>query len=219
VLRDIEVDGTPPTVADDEETVEHTEADGWNREEIHRGDGFPMISKEGEPTFGRLKIPRSSFHPTGDRSCGEVKPQHEELAMDAWGSPGWILNNHPKNQLPNLLRCLFSPKLRPDFGDQLPIQAESGPVPPNHRFRGDDNEGLLPAGPNSPSNNPEELIEETEDRPRTPPLQHRELLPKREIFKDDIPAATKHASKRSEQEKEQIEHGRELYQSRGRTHQ
>jgi hypothetical protein len=52
---------------------------------------------------------------------------------------------------------------------------------------------------------PEELIEETEDRPRTAPLQHSELLPKREIFQDEMPAATKHASKRSEQEKEQID--------------
>ncbi len=77
---------------------------------------------------------------------------------------------------------------------------------------------LLPAGPNSPSNYPEELIEETEDRPRTAPLQHSELLPKREIFQDEVPTATKHASKRSGQENEQIEHGTELYQNRVRTH-
>jgi hypothetical protein len=44
-----------------------------------------------------------------------------------------------------------------------------------------------------------------------------ELLPRREIFQDEMPTATKHASKRSEREKEQIEHGAELYQNRGRT--
>jgi hypothetical protein len=76
---------------------------------------------------------------------------------------------------------------------------------------------VLPAGPNSASNYPEELIKETEDRPRTAPLQHSELLPKREVFQDEMPTATKHASKRSEQEKEQIELGTELYQNRGRT--
>jgi hypothetical protein len=32
-----------------------------------------------------------------------------------------------------------------------------------------------------------------------------------------MPTATKHASKRSEQGKDQIEHGTELYQNRGRT--
>ncbi len=46
-----------------------------------------------------------------------------------------------------------------------------------------------------------------------------ELLPKGEIFQDNMPTTTKHVSKRSEQEEEQIEHGKELYQSRGRTQQ
>ena len=137
--------------------------------------------------------------------------------MDARRAPRLVLSNHPEDQLSNLLRCLFSPSLRPDSRNQLPIQAESGPVPPDDRFRSDDNEVLLPAGPNSASNYPEELIKQTEDRPRTAPLQHSELLPKREVFQDQMPTATKHASKRSEQEKEQIEHGTELYQNRGRT--
>jgi hypothetical protein len=157
----------PPIMVDDEKAVEQIEGDRRNSEEVHRSDGFPMIAKEGEPTFGWLGIPRSSFHPAGDRSLGKIKPEHEKLAMDARRAPIWILNNHSEDQLPSLLRRLFSPNLRPDFGDQLPIQVESGPVPPNYRFRGDDNEGLLPTGPNSPRNYPEELIEETEGRPWT----------------------------------------------------
>jgi hypothetical protein len=107
--------------------------------------------------------------------------------VDARRAPRWVLSNHPEDQLSNLLRGLFSRSWRPDFRDQLPIQAESGPVPPDDRFRGDDNEVLLPAGPNSPSNYPEELIKETENRPRTAPLQHSKLLPKREIFQDEMP--------------------------------
>ena len=123
----------------DEETVKHTEAHGRNREEIHRGDGFPMISKEDQPTFGWLGIPRSCSS-NGRSSSGKIKPQHEELTVDARRAPGWILSNHPEDQLPNLLRCLFSPSLRPNFRNQLPIQAESGPVPPDDRFRVTDNE-------------------------------------------------------------------------------
>ncbi len=219
VPGDVDMQDSSTVVTYDEEAIEHTEVNDWNREEIHRGDGFPMIAKEDEPTFCWLGVPRRSFHLAGDRSFGQLKPQREEFTMDVRRSPGRVLRDHPEDQIPNLLRCLFSPNLRPDFRDQLPIHAESGPVPPNHRFRGDDNEVLFPAGPNSPGNHPEEHIEETEDRPRTAPLQHSELLPKREIFLDEMPTATKHASKRCEQEKEQIEHGTELYQSRGRTQQ
>ena len=43
-----------------------------------------------------------------------------------------------------------------------------------------------------------------------PPLQHSELLPKREIFQGKIPTITKEANERSEPEQEQMEHGPEL---------
>ena len=76
--------------------------------------------------------------------------------------------------------------------------------------------GLLPTGPDSPSNYPEEFIDGAQDRPWTAPLQHSELLPEREILQDQMPTTTKRASKRSEPEKKQIEHGPELYQNRGR---
>jgi hypothetical protein len=85
-------------------------------------------------------------------------------------------------------------------------------VPTNHSFRRDDDEGLLPTRPDSPSNYPEEFIEEAEDRPWTAPLQHSELLPEREILQEEMPTTAKRANKGSEPEKKQIEHSPELYQ-------
>jgi hypothetical protein len=85
-------------------------------------------------------------------------------------------------------------------------------VPPHHSFRRDDDEGLLPTRPDSSSNYPEEFIEEAEDRPWTAPLQHGELLPEREILQQEMPTTAKRAHKRSEPEKEKIEHGPELHQ-------
>ena len=73
-------------------------------------------------------------------------------------------------------------------------------MPADHRFRGDNDEGSLPTGPDSPGNYPEEFIEEAEDRPRTAPHQNRELLPEREILQDEAPTTAKPASKRSEPE-------------------
>jgi hypothetical protein len=37
----------------EEEAVDHREANGGNREEIHRGYGFLIVAKKGEPTLGR----------------------------------------------------------------------------------------------------------------------------------------------------------------------
>jgi len=63
MLCDIEVQDPPAIMADYEETIEYTEGDRGGREEIHRRNGFPVIAKKGEPTLGRLGIPRSSLHP------------------------------------------------------------------------------------------------------------------------------------------------------------
>jgi len=132
--------------------------------------------------------------------------------MNAWRSPRWVLNNHPENQFSNFVRCLSSPDGPPDFGDQLPVQAESSLVPTHHGFGRDRNEGLLPSGPESAYGDPEELIEEAEDRPWTSPLQHRELLSEREILQEEMPTTAQCANKRSEPDKKQIEHGPGLYQ-------
>src|SRR6266481_435384 len=90
----------------------------------------------------------------------DSKAEHEKLAMDAWRSPLWVLNDHPENQFLNLLRRLSSPDRPPDLGDQLPVQTESAPVPTHHRFGRDHNEGLLPSGPKSTNGDPEELVEQ-----------------------------------------------------------
>ena len=63
MLRDVEVDDLPPTVADHEEAIDYAEGDRWDREKIHRRDSFPMVVQEREPTFGGLRISRRSFDP------------------------------------------------------------------------------------------------------------------------------------------------------------
>jgi len=50
--RDVAVQNTSAIMADDEEAVEHGEGDRGNREEIHRSDGFPMVTQKSEPTLG-----------------------------------------------------------------------------------------------------------------------------------------------------------------------
>src|SRR5712671_2358208 len=160
MLCDIEVQDAPTIVTDDEEAIERAEGDRRNREEVHRGNRFPVITEKGKPARGRLRISRCPFHPTRDRSLRDIKTEHEKLAMDAWRSPRWVLNDHPEYQFLNLLRRLSSSGRPPDSGDQLPVQTESGLVPTHHRFGRDRNEGPLPSGPKSTNGDPEELVEQ-----------------------------------------------------------
>src|SRR5260370_2246543 len=154
MVCDIEVQDTPTIVTDDEKTIERAEGDRRNREEVHRGNRFPVITEKGKPALDWLRISRCPFHPTRDRSLRDIKTEHENLAMDAWRSPRWVLSDHPENQFPNFLRCLSSPCGPPDLGDQLPVQTESAPVPTHHGFRRDRNDGLLPSGPESADGDP-----------------------------------------------------------------
>ena len=55
MLRDVDVQDASTIVADDEETIEHAERDRWHREEIHGGNRFPMVSKEGQPALGLVR--------------------------------------------------------------------------------------------------------------------------------------------------------------------
>src|SRR5260221_7120761 len=160
MLCDIEMQDAPPIVTDDEKTIERAEGDRRNSEEVHRGNCFSVITEKGKAARGRLRISRCPFHPTRDRSLRDIKTEHEKLAMNAWRSPRWVLNNHPENQFPNFLRRLSSPDGPPDSGDQLPVQTESGLVPTHHRFGRDRNEGPLPSGPKSTNGDPEELVEQ-----------------------------------------------------------
>src|SRR5260221_2539797 len=67
MLCDIEVQNAPTIVTDDEKAIERAEGDRRNREEVHRGNRFPVITEKGKPALGWLRISRRPFHPTTDR--------------------------------------------------------------------------------------------------------------------------------------------------------
>jgi hypothetical protein len=85
-------------------TIQHTKGDRRYGEEVHRDNRFAVIAKKSKPAFAWLWIWRRSFHPTGDRSLGNIETQHQKLPVDARCSPGWIFCDHAENQFPHFLR-------------------------------------------------------------------------------------------------------------------
>src|SRR5438309_1224333 len=100
---DVEMHDATATVADDKEAIEHTEGDGRNGKEVHRRDGFSVISKKSKPAFCWLRVSRSSFHPAGNRSFRDIETEHEKFAVNTWGTPGGVLRDHPKDQIVDFL--------------------------------------------------------------------------------------------------------------------
>jgi hypothetical protein len=103
-------------------------------------------------------------------------------------SPAGVLSDHPKDQLANFLRRPFPSNLPADSGDQPPMHTKTTPVPPNHCFRRDDEEGLFPSRPDPPGDYPEELIEGVDARARMSTLQRDELLTQSEILEKETGA-------------------------------
>ena len=125
-------------------------------------------------------------------------------------SPGWVVSNHPKDQLANLPRRRSSSNLPPDSGGQPPVHTKTSPVPADDGFRCDDDEGLLPSRPDPPSDYPEELIEEVEARARMSTLQRDELLTQSEILEKETSPPAKKADQHSEAEPDESKHGQDL---------
>ena len=72
----------------------------FRRKASHRGAGL-----------GSLGAP---FHLAGDRSLGNIEPEHEKLAVNARCAPGRVLGDHTKDQIPYLVGRLSSARLPPD---------------------------------------------------------------------------------------------------------
>ena len=210
MLRNVDVQDAPPIMTDDEEAVEHAERNRGHREEIHGGNRFPMVAKKCQPALGVVGISRRSLHPTGDGSLGKIKTEHAEFPMDSRRSPVGVLDDHPKDQFPNLLRCRSSSDLPTDSGDPPPVHSKTSPAPTDYGFGCDDEERVLPIRPDSPGDYPEELIDEVEPRARMSTLQRDALLTQSEIFEKETSPPAKEAYHHSKAERDEAKHGQDL---------
>ena len=71
---DVDVQDPSTGVVDDEEAVEYAEGDRWNREEVHCGDGFPVVAQKRKPALGWFKISGRTTQPAGNGSLRTSKP-------------------------------------------------------------------------------------------------------------------------------------------------
>src|SRR5215475_10358294 len=78
--------------------------------------------------------------------------------MNAWRSPGRILRGHAENQGANLYARRFPAAQVLGPGAPFPVEAEAGPMPIDNRPRCDQDERLLPSGPEASQGNPEKLM-------------------------------------------------------------
>jgi len=176
---DVAVKNAAPMMSDHEKAIQHAERERWHSEEVHGGDRFSVIVQEGRPSSCRFGIPRGLSHPAQNCALGNLKPQHLQLAVDPRRTPGAVLGDQAKDQLPQLsTRGL--PSDNGMFARQpFPVQLEPGAMPSDDSLWPHDNKCTFPSCPASPEQNPEGPIRPGEARTRMVMGQHHELLTER----------------------------------------
>src|SRR5438105_1206881 len=196
----------PPVVCNDEETIENPKRQSWDGEEVHRRNHFSMVIQERGPSLRRLRVSRRLPHPALYGSLRDVGAEHLQLSMNAWRAPGRVLGHHAKDKLTQLLAYTSSTSSVAMTREPLPIQFESGSMPADDCLRLHEYQRLPPPRPEASQHHPEPLVSNRKTSPRTPPFQHSKLLPKSEIFQEQIAARMKGPRSHNEHEPQQGQH-------------
>src|SRR5207253_8955559 len=114
--------------------IEQIETDSWNNEQVHGGNVRRVVTQEGSPSLAGW--PPSFDHVLGDARLRDLKPELEQLAVDAWRAPKRIFDAHPPDQYAQLRVDLRSPSLWPRL--PTPVAAKAGSVPTHERLGPDD---------------------------------------------------------------------------------
>ena len=202
-------DDPPSLEVQDDEDVQHLEADGRYGEDVDADDGLGVITQERPPALAtRLHgLGSDPLEVSGDGPFAESEAQLDELAMDPGRSPGRVLSGHLSDEATDV---------GPGRGPSAPAlpgpeDPKGLPVPRDHRLRFDDDEGVLPSAPSFHAECPESAIPAGQKEPwRSAPLENAELVTKREVFGGQGGAGAYGGCQGADQKSENSEHRKRI---------
>ena len=164
-----------------------------------RNDIRHVIVQKRSPGLRRWFL--SADHVLGHRLLGHIVTQRGQFGYDPRCAPGGVLPGHAANQLTDFAFDRRSSRF-PSSGFPSPIQLESLAVPPEFRFRLNDDERRSPVRPESRQPNPEDPISWTQIRAFDRLLEHRHLLSQCQVLDSQPGFGNEH---RSEQQNTRFE--------------
>jgi len=126
--------------------------------------------------------------------------------MNAWRTPGRVLDNHAEDEVTQ-----FSADTPSSHTDSMPrkpspIQLEPCSAPTSNSLWLDQDQHLLPSRPKPPQDYLKEFVLSGKPQPRASFAQNRELLPKSQVFQEQIPAREKQSSCKFSRKPQQVRH-------------
>ena len=73
----------------DDQRIKQVEANGRDNEQVHGGNILGMITQKDAPRLAWRPAPLD--HVFGDTRLRDLKTELEQLAVDAWCSPKWVI--------------------------------------------------------------------------------------------------------------------------------
>ena len=104
--------------------------------------------------------------------------------MNPRSTPRWVLGHHSEYQIADFLCELIPASSFSRSGDQAPVQAEARAMPADHGLGSDDDESLLPSGPELAREHPKDFVQRAELGFGMLVLQYRELLAERQVLQE-----------------------------------
>ena len=177
MVSHIEMDDSAALMGQHHEHKQNPESDCGNHEEIDRNHLLEMIVQESPPSLRRRF--READHVFANRGFGNLNAKFEQFAVHSGSSPKRIGLTHLPNEVPNFL-LNGGPPGPPSSTLPSPVQPKVHPMPRNHRFRSNNDQGLPPPRPEPRKPDPEKAVAVL--KPRALPLgaaqQDSELMAK-----------------------------------------
>jgi hypothetical protein len=176
----IGVQNATPVMSQLEEHVKDLEADRGHREEVDGDQLLSMILQKCAPSLRRRIA--AAHHVFADAAFTDVDAELEQLTVDPWCTPKWILSAHFDDQISHLTGNDRSSRLAmPHLPG--PEQAKAGTMPGNDCFRLDDGNRRAPIAPEAGQTDPQQAVPRGQFRAFcSGPLKHADLVAQSQIL-------------------------------------
>src|SRR5215831_6175098 len=155
MCRYAEMDDASALVRQDQKNVQDLKPNGGYRKEIDRDHVLHMVVQKRSPGL-RTRSSRS-HHVLGDAGFADLDSEFQQLAVNTWRAPAWVIAAHHADQVTNFSRHRRPPRLAVS---NLPPPPETKPptMPRDHGLGLDDHQSRFPVGPHAAQPNPEEAV-------------------------------------------------------------
>jgi len=165
MFRDIEMEDLASTVFNDEETIQDSEGEGRDGEEVHGHDDLAVIAKESRPALAGVVGKGQAPEVPRDGAFRDIEAEFQKLPVNSRSTPGGIFFSHLSDESSNLAIDFWPAKgLRARA--KAPEQPKASPMPGDHGFWFNDDQNTAPFWPKTAEQNPKYSILDSQPRAR-----------------------------------------------------